>query len=354
LLVVGHGRLDVDDAPPVSVVIVSYNSAACLPACLASLAGQSYPNYEVICVDNASEDGSLEVLARYPWVDVLASRENVGFAGGCNLGISQASGAIVVLLNPDTVVEADWLAALIAPLQTDRSIGIVGSKILSSDGATILAAGGWYNAWGLSRHYGAGEPDRGQHDAARDVAYVTGASLAVRRSVLEQVGGLDPGYYPAYFEEIELCHRARQLGLRVLYAPASRCRHLESQSVGAGSSNYVRWYHRNRWRFLLKNYSWGRLLFSALPLEAAWFGKHYVIALARAMWQCRTLRFWRVCPDAVAITKAYIDVVVRAGTIRLSRRERFLFTQPGEGTHGGIHHHRRSRLHRMQPRAPVG
>jgi GT2 family glycosyltransferase len=352
--VVRQGRLDVDHAPPVSVVIVSFNSAACLPACLESLAEQSYPDFQVICLDNASTDHSLQVLRRYPWVEVLASRENLGFAGGCNVAITQAGGSVIVLLNPDTVVERDWLAELVAPLRADQSIGITGSKILSDDGETLLAAGGWYNAFGLSKHHGAGQRDAGQHDEPRDVPYVTGASLAVRRSVLDQVGGFDPGYFPAYFEEIDLCHRARQQGMRVLYVPGSRCRHLESQSVGAGSANYVRWYHRNRWRFLLRNFSWRRLLLRAVPLEAAWFGRNYVFGLARALWRCRTLKFWRVCPDVIALLKAYVDVFPRAGAIRASRRERFLFAQPGEGAHGGVHHHRRSRFHWQQPRAPVG
>lgn len=270
------GRKGEAGAPLVSVIIVLYNSADYIGPCLRSLAGLEYVNYELILVDNGSEDGSSLVArkaAEEAGVDCVISRleSNSGFAKANNLGFGLSTGEIVLLLNPDTEVFPDTLDMLVRSFE-DESVGIAGCKLYYPDRKTIQHAGGFIRDNGLTMHYGVGEEDRGQFDEVRDVMYVTGAALAVRRGVFTRVGMLDTGYYPAYFEEADLCTAVRRLGRRVVYYPAARVIHHESTTTGKFTEKYYYLYHRNRIRFLLKNFSLGFLLERALPMEERWLG----------------------------------------------------------------------------------
>jgi len=153
---------------PASVIIPVWNGRRYLGPCLDALLAHSYPDLEIVAVDNASEDGSAEFLAeRYPQVRLVRLDRNTGFAGACNVGLGAAHGDVLVLLNQDTQVQAGWLAALVAVLGQDR-VGIAGCKILYPDGQTIQHAGGWIE-WplGLSHHWGRGERDFGQWNEPR-------------------------------------------------------------------------------------------------------------------------------------------------------------------------------------------
>jgi GT2 family glycosyltransferase len=141
----------------VSVIIPIWNGSEYLHACLDSLMAHDYPIFEIIAVDNASVDGSAELIARhYPQVRLIRNAVNLGFAGGCNAGLKAAQGDILVLLNQDVIVQPGWLRALVKALQKPK-IGIVGCKMLYPDGRTIQHAGGWIE-WplGLAHHYGRG------------------------------------------------------------------------------------------------------------------------------------------------------------------------------------------------------
>lgn len=120
-----------NNKPLVSVLIVNYNGRDYLNACLSSLMTQDYENYEVLLIDNASADGSADFVAsHFPWVKLIKSSKNIGFAGGNNMGIAQGSGDYFVLLNTDTEVEKSWLSSLVTLADSDKAIGAVGSKIL--------------------------------------------------------------------------------------------------------------------------------------------------------------------------------------------------------------------------------
>src|SRR5690554_2286442 len=186
-----------------SVIIPVWNGAQELPACLDALLAEpeiTQGDCEVLAVDNASTDGSAELLAdyaqRYPQVRLIRNPANLGFGGGCNVGLAQAQGEVLILLNQDTEVRPGWLAALLAAF-ADPTIGIAGSKALYPDG-TLQHAGGVVDAQGSGSHRGYGEPDRGQYDDLAGVDYVTGASLALRRALYEQIGGFDEGFGLAY------------------------------------------------------------------------------------------------------------------------------------------------------------
>ncbi len=153
-----------------SIIIPVWNGSAHLPACLDSLLRLNAPTtaLEIIAVDNASTDGSADLLAgRYPQVRLVCNARNEGFAGGCNRGLQAATGDYLILLNQDTVVTPSWLDWLQAALE-DPAVGVAGCKILYPDSQTIQHAGGWLE-WplALAHHHGHGELDQGQWDRHR-------------------------------------------------------------------------------------------------------------------------------------------------------------------------------------------
>jgi GT2 family glycosyltransferase len=271
---IGGAGLQLKANALVSIVIVLYDSADCIEPCISSLASLEYRPFELIMVDNASSDDSARLArrrAQEEGLDCLVSllSRNRGFAAATNHGISLSSGEIMLLLNPDTEVYPDTLVALVEALE-EPEVGIAGCKVYYPDRETLQHAGGFIRDNGLTWHYGVNEKDVGQYDEPADVSYVTGAALALKRKVLDRVGPLDAGYFPAYFEETDLCLRARRAGYRVVYAPRARLVHHESVTVGKFTERYYYLYHKNRIRFMLKNYSWRFLLDRALPFEQRW------------------------------------------------------------------------------------
>jgi GT2 family glycosyltransferase len=266
-----------------SVLILSWNGETYLPDCLNVVMAQSHAPHEVILVDNASTDGSVElVAANFPQVKIICNDENLGFAGGMNVGLKEATGDIAVLLNQDTVVREDWLAELVKAMETDKHIGIAGCKILYPDGQTIQHAGGYLEyPLGLSHHYGYGDLDQGQWDEQREVEYVTGAAMAIRREVLGRIGYLDEDFFPAYFEDADLCLRARQAGYKVVYVPTAALLHHESTSTETVEQHY--YYHRNRLRLLLKHYTLEQFKRDFLPAEKERFALPLPLNEVRAL-----------------------------------------------------------------------
>ena len=260
-------------APRASILIVEHATAAHLPACLGSVLASEAPpgSFEVLVLDNDSPTPIDHLRAAFPSARFFRARRNLGFAGGCGALLAEAGGEIVITVNPDCVVAPDWLARILEVFDDDPKAGVVGCKILHP-GTTILQhAGGVLFPNGRSEHRGRGEDDIGQFDELAEVDYVCGAAIAVRRRVIDEVGFLAPEYFPAYFEETELCVRARRAGWRVLYAPRAVVEHHEAvASGGARSRAYLRRYHESRMKFVYRNYGLGRLVREFVPTEAAW------------------------------------------------------------------------------------
>jgi len=253
-----------------SAIIPVWNGRQYLPACLDALLAQDYPDFEVVVVDDASTDGSADFIAEnYPQVQLIRNERNLGFAGGCNVGLQAAVGDVLVLLNQDTVVQPGWLEALAEILLTNPDVGIAGGKALYPDG-TIQHAGGYVDERGEGSHYGCRQKDVGQFDQMRDVDYVTGATLAITRQPFEAIGGLDEGFTPAYYEDVDWCHRAQEAGFRVVYAPQAVLIHKEASTIIEMSHEGMYLYHRHRLRFVLKHWSIRRLVDEFVPAERAW------------------------------------------------------------------------------------
>ena len=235
--------------PRASVILVNYNTRDLLLAALERIAGPLLAaDWQIIVVDNGSQDGSAAaVAARFPAVTLLASAENGGFAAGNNLGLHQARSDACILLNTDTIVTPETLQALTAYLLSQPDLGAVSPGLRTADGSPQAFAYGSRP----SPLYLAGRALRrllrlgAMHDwgvtAPIEVDWVSGACLAVRRAVYEEVGGLDERYF-LYFEDVDWCTRIRRAGWRVVYNPAIQVTHLGGQSDrsrGAANSYYA-------------------------------------------------------------------------------------------------------------------
>lgn len=258
--------------PTSALVVLLYHSADYIGPCLASIARLEHKPEELIIVDNASSDGSAEraesELNRLGLCGkVLALERNLGCCGGNNVGWRHSSAEVIVFLNPDTEVTPSFLREILVPFVTMPDVGIVGSKIYYPGSHRLQHAGARIFANGRTEHFGAGDEDHGQHDMPRACDYVTGAAIAVRRSILEALGGFDEDFFPAYFEEVDLCTRARRLGWRVLYWPHAVLYHHESVSLGVESERFLRLYHRMRLLYCVKHLSLRQWLTGFMPEE---------------------------------------------------------------------------------------
>lgn len=259
--------------PLVSVIILNYNGKNFIKRCLQTVLADSYEPKEVILVDNASQDDSMDMAEDFAdQIRIIRNSENYGFPKGCNVGIRQAKGDIIVLLNIDTAVRPHWLNELIKPMILNPRIGITGSKLFFLDGKRIQYAGGGIKPNCLTYHDGYGQPDAPEYNVIKDAEYITGASVAIRRELLEKAGGLDEGF-PMYFEDVDLSFTARRLGYRVRYQPTSVVLHFETFGTPKNSAIYYFKYHRGRIRFLLKHFGARYFLTTFIPAELKWYTK---------------------------------------------------------------------------------
>ena len=253
----------------VSVIIPVWNGEDVLAACLQALRGLDDRRLEVIAVDNASQDGSVDIIQDHSEVLLLRNEANLGFAGACNVGMRHARGDILVLLNQDTEVRPGWLEALVTAMAMEPDVGIAGCKALYPDG-TLQHAGGYLDPQVGGRHYGYGERDTGQYEDLRDVDFVSGVALALSRQAYGAVGGLDEGFRVAYFEDVDLCYRVRAAGFRVVYVPQAVLVHREESALADGSYAGIRAFQENRLRLLLRHWPLARLRDEFAPTESAW------------------------------------------------------------------------------------
>ncbi|MBI1291075.1 glycosyltransferase [bacterium] len=273
--------------PDATVVVLAYNSERFMEGCLDALARTRGVSIEVICVDNASKDGSHAVAEAHP-ATTLAIRleKNLGYSGGNNVGWRRGSAPIVVFINPDCRVLPDTLAKLLAPLRSEPDIAVTGALLYYPNSTAIQHAGGILHPNAMTEHYGV-KPDHGTDwHTSRDVDYVTGALIAFRRSDLERLGGFDEEYWPAYYEETDLCYRLKREGKRIRYVADAIGYHWESPGLTRDSKRFVRTAYRSRLRFIIKNYTLGEFLFRFVPFEFRWltgpFAKGFRLEMIRS------------------------------------------------------------------------
>ena len=243
--------MNVINLPLVSIIIVNYNGLRFLKDCFDSLKKITYPNYEIIFVDNASFDKSVDfVSANYPFVRIVNNQNNLGFCIANNEASHLAKGEYLFFLNNDTKVDSQVVTMLVEQMERDNSTGICGCKIMSYDGSAYF-------------HTGLGIDIFGYPIANYKVFYVEGSSLMIKKALFHQLGGFDEKYF-FFHEDIDLAWRVWLAGFKVTALPEAIIYHVYSGTAGGKaikkggySTTYFRRYlsERNNIRTLLKNYS---------------------------------------------------------------------------------------------------
>ncbi len=276
----------------ISVVVVNYNGQHHLERCLPSLAAQTYPAFEVVVVDNASTDGSVEWLAaHFPNVRVVGAPHNLGFAAGNNLGIRQARGDLIATLNNDTEVEPDYLERLAAPMCEPR-VGACAALMLEFEHRDrIDSAGIGLDRAGFAWNLHAGQRAENLGETREVWGACAGAALYAR-AMLDEIGLFDEDYF-GFYEDVDLAWRARRAGWKCLFVPGARVYHVHGGSFRHGSAQKLYLLARNRWWTTLKNYPMPALALN-LPLIVA----ADLLSLLRALVRHRSLAPLRGRVDA--------------------------------------------------------
>ncbi len=251
--------------PRVSLITVNYNSTTVTLELLKSLQRYPYGNLEVIVVDNASrQDPTQELLATMPTVMVIRSEVNLGFAGGNNLGVQQATGNYLLFINNDTEVTEGAIEKLVATLMDNPNGAAVSPKFHFFFHPGILEYAGYndmnfFTARASMR--GHKEPDVNKYNTTEQTHYAHGGGMMVPRWVIDRVGQM-PQCYFLYYEELDWCEMMKRAGFKIYYEPAALIYHKESMSTGKASTLKTYYLNRNRILFIRRNAStWQRLTF---------------------------------------------------------------------------------------------
>jgi len=246
----------------VSVIIVNFNSKRFLQDCLSSILKQTYTSFEVILVDNASHDGSVEFIQEYfPRVRIFVQKENLGFTGGSNAGIREAHGEYILTLNNDTIVPPDFIGELVKPMMQDPSVGMCASKMVFPDGrinSTAICISRSGAAWDR----GGGEQDHGQYDTAEEVFGPCAGAALYRRSMLDEIGLFDEDFF-LFMEDVDLAFRARLAGWKCVYVPKARVVHIHGGTAGFRSDVSIYYGNRNLVWYVVKNFPLRTLILSS-------------------------------------------------------------------------------------------
>ena len=248
-------RMDVQ----ISIIAINYNGLKDTCELIETLPLED-ESLEVIVVDNASNNDEATVIEqRYPQVKVIRSNQNLGFAGGNNLGIKAAKGKYLFFINNDTLLrhQTSDIRHLIYRLESSPKIGMVCPKIRFAWGDNPIQFAGYtpLSLITMRNHaIGCGEPDKGQYDTAHPTPYAHGAAMMVKREVIEKAGMM-PECYFLYYEELDWSMMIRRAGYDIWYEPACTIYHKESQTTGQNSPLRAYYLTRNRLLFVKRNYS---------------------------------------------------------------------------------------------------
>ena len=272
-----------------AAVVVNYNAGAALSECVASLEREGIE--AVVVVDNGSTDDSLECLAaRMPGVRVLHTGRNLGFGGGVNYGARRVAGDLLLVCNPDLVLQPGALSAMADRLVKDPSLGLVGSALVTPAGDLQPSGRAFPTLRRSSLHAALGVllPQNAYSRRYREVSrsrvgtgivdWVTGACFLVRREAFDEVGGFDDRYF-MYVEEVDLCWRLARAGWRTGYESSARVLHLAGVSTAAVPYRMIVAHHLSLWRFARRTTCGSQRLL--LPVVAAGIASRCVAVCLR-------------------------------------------------------------------------
>jgi len=238
----------------VSIIVLNYNAGELLLNCIESIKKSSYENIEIIVVDNISSDGSqTKCKENFPDIKLIQNKKNLGYCGGNNVGIKEAQGEFIVILNPDTIVESNWLDEL---LDAGKKFGdgLYQPKILSLNEENIIqSTGNMLHVFGFGFARDKGKRIIDKNEEIEKIGYASGTCLFTTRKVIQKVGLLDEFLF-LYHDDLDLGWRAAQIGINSYYVPKSKIFHVESYSLKWSAKKFY-WLERNRKYCLLTHYS---------------------------------------------------------------------------------------------------
>ena len=238
----------------VSIIILNYNADQLLLDCVESIMKTNYDNFEIIVVDNASVDGShIKCKEKFKKIRLIENEKNLGYCGGNNVGIKNAKGDFIVILNPDTTVEPDWLSELVSVYNKCGEALYQPKHLSLNDKSVFMSAGNMMNIFGFGYAREKGKKDINQYNTVEQIGYASGTCLFAPSSVFKKVGLLDPFIF-LYHDDLDLGWRAAQLGIKSYYVPSSVIYHAESYMLGWNSEKFF-WLERNRKYCLQTHYS---------------------------------------------------------------------------------------------------
>ncbi len=250
--------------PLTSIIILNYNAGQLLFDCVESLLETKYQNYEIIIVDNASNDKSYKKCKeKHPQIQIIENEENLGYCEGNNIGIRKAGGEFIVILNPDTLVEPDWLTELFAAYEKNGE-GLYQPKFLTTtDHSILMSTGNMIHIFGFGYSRGKGEKDDKKYDKIEVIGYASGTCLFTSANILKKLDMLDSFLF-AYHDDLDLGWRAALQGIKSYYVPKSIVYHPPEGFSFKWSSYKFYLLERNRLYCLLTHYS-RRTLFKMTP-----------------------------------------------------------------------------------------
>jgi len=240
--------------PLVSIIILNYNAGNLLLNCVDSVFKSTYPNFEVLVVDNISTDNSHVVCKKkFEKIHLIENKENLGYCEGNNVGIRNANGEFVVILNPDTTVEPNWLNHLMSAYN-EFGEGLYQPKFFSLNEKHVLqSTGNMLHIFGFGFAKDKGKIDDEKMESVEKINYASGTCLFTSKIVLDKIGLLDPFLF-LYHDDLDLGWRAAHIGINSFYVPKSIIYHAESYSIKWSSKKFY-WLERNRKYCLLTHYS---------------------------------------------------------------------------------------------------
>jgi len=240
--------------PLVSIIVLNYNAGELLLNCIESIKKSAYKNLEIIVVDNISTDKSQKICKeKYPDIKLIQNNENFGYCEGNNIGIREAKGDYIIILNPETIVETNWIEELISAYNKFGE-GLYQPKHLSLNEKTVyMSAGNMLNIFGFGYAREKGNKDENQFNKIEEIGYASGTCLFTSSAVLKKVGLFDPFIF-LYHDDLDLGWRASQLGIKSYYVPTSLIYHAESYSLKWNAEKFY-WLERNRKYCILTHYS---------------------------------------------------------------------------------------------------
>ena len=240
----------------VAIVIPNWNGEDLLKECIDSLLVQSYKEISISVVENGSIDSSLAILKSYgKKITVLKQKQNLGFAGGVNVGIRYAiehGAEYIGLFNNDAKADKNWVKALIKKLDANKSAGIITSKILIGDSHKLDSTGDWYSTSGMPFPRGRGEIDKKQYDKDTNVFGASGGASIYRTSLFNDIGLFDEDFF-AYYEDVDISFRAQLRGWKVLYEPKAITYHKLSATSSKLGYFAIKQSAKNFWFLYIKN-----------------------------------------------------------------------------------------------------